>query len=321
MSDQERLRAALELAAAGRGKTDPNPVVGAILVQGETTVGTGWHERAGGPHAEIVALTEAGPRARGATLYVTLEPCAHQGRTPPCADAIIEAGVARVVAAVGDPNPLTNGAGFERLRAAGIEVELPGGEAEWLAQGPEPGVPGVGLPGAAVRRLQGGGDARRAGHGARLALGDRGGEPAARARAARRRGRRGGRDGDRARRQSDADRPGRAGRAAAAAARVRPRAPARGLRARAPQRPHRRGAPASRRRGRALAAPRGRPDAGHRLRQGRPGRPARPVRGADARPGAGPHYLGELPEPIRLLHASGQPVGEDYLVTAYLREP
>jgi diaminohydroxyphosphoribosylaminopyrimidine deaminase/5-amino-6-(5-phosphoribosylamino)uracil reductase len=134
MSDADLLARALELAERGRGTTAPNPVVGAVLVLEGEVVGEGWHERAGGPHAEIVALEAAGERARGATLYVTLEPCAHHGRTPPCADALVEAGVVRVVAAVGDPNPQTNGAGFDRLRAAGVEVELPGGEAEWRAR-------------------------------------------------------------------------------------------------------------------------------------------------------------------------------------------
>jgi diaminohydroxyphosphoribosylaminopyrimidine deaminase/5-amino-6-(5-phosphoribosylamino)uracil reductase len=108
--------------------------VGAVLVREGEVVGEGWHERPGGPHAEIVALEAAGERARGATLYVTLEPCAHHGRTPPCADALVVAGVARVVAAVGDPNPATDGAGFARLRAAGVEVELAGGELEWRAR-------------------------------------------------------------------------------------------------------------------------------------------------------------------------------------------
>ena len=119
---------ALELAENGRGTTHPNPVVGAVLVAGEEVVGEGWHGRAGGPHAEIVALEDAGARARGATLYVTLEPCAHHGRTPPCVDAIVEAGVARVVAGAPDPNPKTNGRGFARLREAGIGVELLDGE-------------------------------------------------------------------------------------------------------------------------------------------------------------------------------------------------
>lgn len=134
MTDERFLFLALELAEKGRGATAPNPVVGAVLVRRGKVVGTGWHERPGGPHAEIVALEQAGKRARGATLYVTLEPCAHHGRTPPCADAVIAAGVAKVVAAVGDPDPRTNGAGFARLRDAGVEVELPGGELEWHAR-------------------------------------------------------------------------------------------------------------------------------------------------------------------------------------------
>jgi diaminohydroxyphosphoribosylaminopyrimidine deaminase/5-amino-6-(5-phosphoribosylamino)uracil reductase len=105
-----------------------------VLVRDGEVVGEGWHERPGGPHAEIVALEAAGERARGATLFVTLEPCAHHGRTPPCADAVAAAGVSRVVAAVGDPDPRTDGAGFARLRAAGVEVELAGGEVEWRAR-------------------------------------------------------------------------------------------------------------------------------------------------------------------------------------------
>jgi diaminohydroxyphosphoribosylaminopyrimidine deaminase / 5-amino-6-(5-phosphoribosylamino)uracil reductase len=128
------LQRALELAERGRGSTKPNPVVGAVLVRNGEVVGEGWHERVGGPHAEVVALEQAGELARGAWLYLTLEPCAHHGRTPPCVEAVIEAGVTRVVAAVGDPDPRTNGRGFERLRAAGIEVELPGGELEWRAR-------------------------------------------------------------------------------------------------------------------------------------------------------------------------------------------
>jgi diaminohydroxyphosphoribosylaminopyrimidine deaminase / 5-amino-6-(5-phosphoribosylamino)uracil reductase len=134
MTDREWLERALELAERGLGTTAPNPVVGAVLVREGEIVGEGWHERAGGPHAEIVALEAAGEKARGATLYVTLEPCAHHGRTPPCADALVAAGLARVVAAVRDPNPETDGAGLDRLRAAGIEVELAGGELEWRAR-------------------------------------------------------------------------------------------------------------------------------------------------------------------------------------------
>jgi diaminohydroxyphosphoribosylaminopyrimidine deaminase / 5-amino-6-(5-phosphoribosylamino)uracil reductase len=128
------LERALELAERGRGTTSPNPVVGAVVVRDGEVVGEGWHERAGGAHAEIVALERAGGGARGATLYVTLEPCAHHGRTGPCADAVIAAGVARVVAAVGDPDPRTAGQGFERLRSAGVEVELAGAELEWRAR-------------------------------------------------------------------------------------------------------------------------------------------------------------------------------------------
>ena len=134
MTDLQQLARALELAERGRGGTAPNPIVGAVLVRDGTVVGEGWHARAGGPHAEVVALEAAGGEARGATLYVSLEPCAHHGRTPPCADAVAAAGVTRVVAAVGDPNPKTNGAGFERLRAAGVEVQVPGGELEWRAR-------------------------------------------------------------------------------------------------------------------------------------------------------------------------------------------
>jgi diaminohydroxyphosphoribosylaminopyrimidine deaminase / 5-amino-6-(5-phosphoribosylamino)uracil reductase len=121
---------ALELAAGGLGLTSPNPAVGAVLVRAGVIVGEGFHERAGGPHAEAVALARAGAAARGATCYVTLEPCAHHGRTPPCADALVTAGVARVVAACPDPNPRVDGHGFARLRAAGIDVAVGPGEAE-----------------------------------------------------------------------------------------------------------------------------------------------------------------------------------------------
>jgi diaminohydroxyphosphoribosylaminopyrimidine deaminase / 5-amino-6-(5-phosphoribosylamino)uracil reductase len=134
VSDEAYLERALELAERGRGRTVPNPLVGAVLVADGEIVGEGWHERAGEAHAEVVALEAAGERARGATLYVTLEPCAHHGRTPPCADALVEAAVGRVVAAAGDPNPLTNGAGLEILEAAGIPVELAGGDLEWRAR-------------------------------------------------------------------------------------------------------------------------------------------------------------------------------------------
>jgi diaminohydroxyphosphoribosylaminopyrimidine deaminase/5-amino-6-(5-phosphoribosylamino)uracil reductase len=119
------LERALELAERGRETVEhTHPVVGAVVVLDDEVVGEGWYVGSGSPHAEIAALEAAGERARGATMYVTLEPCAHQGRTAPCADAVIAAGVARVVAAVGDPNPKVDGRGFARLRAAGVEVEV-----------------------------------------------------------------------------------------------------------------------------------------------------------------------------------------------------
>jgi diaminohydroxyphosphoribosylaminopyrimidine deaminase / 5-amino-6-(5-phosphoribosylamino)uracil reductase len=120
----DHIREALDLARQGCAQTSPNPMVGAVLVRDGAVVGRGFHTYAGRRHAEIVALEEAGDRARGATLYINLEPCSHVGRTGPCADAIVAAGVARVVAAMQDPNPLVAGEGFKRLRAAGIEVEM-----------------------------------------------------------------------------------------------------------------------------------------------------------------------------------------------------
>jgi diaminohydroxyphosphoribosylaminopyrimidine deaminase / 5-amino-6-(5-phosphoribosylamino)uracil reductase len=117
------LQRALELAERGRGTTHPNPVVGAVVARDGQVVAEGWHERKGGPHAEVVALQAAGEQARGATLYVTLEPCRTFGRTPPCTKAVLEAGVARVVAGALDPNPAAGG-GLEELRGAGVEVEL-----------------------------------------------------------------------------------------------------------------------------------------------------------------------------------------------------
>jgi diaminohydroxyphosphoribosylaminopyrimidine deaminase/5-amino-6-(5-phosphoribosylamino)uracil reductase len=113
---------ALRLAERGLYTTQPNPRVGCVIARDGEVVGEGWHVRAGEPHAEVFALRAAGERARGATAYVTLEPCAHHGRTPPCADALVEAGVARVIAACEDPNPKTAGGGLRRLSEAGIEV-------------------------------------------------------------------------------------------------------------------------------------------------------------------------------------------------------
>lgn len=117
------MREALRLAEFGRGRTSPNPMVGAVLVRDGRVVGAGWHRKAGTEHAEIHALRMAGDLARGATLFVTLEPCSHTGRTGPCAKAVIEAGVRRVVAAMEDPNPLVGGRGFQMLREAGVEVD------------------------------------------------------------------------------------------------------------------------------------------------------------------------------------------------------
>ena len=121
--DAQFMARALQLARRGLFTTEPNPRVGCVIVKDGLVVGTGWHERAGEPHAEIHALKTAGERARGATAYVTLEPCCHQGRTPPCTRALIEAGVARVVAAMADPNPQVAGKGMEALRQARIDVE------------------------------------------------------------------------------------------------------------------------------------------------------------------------------------------------------
>ncbi len=122
-TDHAMMANALRLAERGAYTTKPNPMVGCVIAHGDDIVGEGWHAVAGGPHAEVVALQAAGERARGATAYVTLEPCAHHGKTGPCVDALIAAGVARVVAAMRDPFPQVDGAGFERLRAAGIAVE------------------------------------------------------------------------------------------------------------------------------------------------------------------------------------------------------
>jgi diaminohydroxyphosphoribosylaminopyrimidine deaminase/5-amino-6-(5-phosphoribosylamino)uracil reductase len=120
--EERAMRRALELAALGMRTTQPNPRVGCVITQGATIVGEGWHQRAGEPHAEVFALRGAGGLARGGTAFVTLEPCNHHGRTPPCTEALIGAGVSRVIYACGDPNPRVDGSGAARLRAAGIDT-------------------------------------------------------------------------------------------------------------------------------------------------------------------------------------------------------
>jgi len=132
MDDDQYMEEAFGLAERGRGGTHPNPLVGAVLVKGGEVVGRGWHLAPGRPHAEANALAEAGERARGATLYCTLEPCSHHGKTPPCAEALVAAGVARAVVALQDPNPQVNGRGVEKLRAGGLAVELAAGK--WTAR-------------------------------------------------------------------------------------------------------------------------------------------------------------------------------------------
>lgn len=134
--DAHYMARAVELARKGLYSTHPNPRVGCVIVRDGEVVGEGWHARAGEPHAEVHALRQAGERARGACAYVTLEPCSHHGRTPPCADALVKAGVARVVAAMQDPNPQVAGNGLQRLREAGIEVASGVLEAEARALNP-----------------------------------------------------------------------------------------------------------------------------------------------------------------------------------------
>ncbi len=123
MNDEQWMRRVLRLAEKGRGRTSPNPMVGAVLVKNGEMVGEGYHVKAGTDHAEIIALRRAGEKAKGATLYINLEPCTHYGKTPPCAPAVIEARVKRVVIGMKDPNPLVGGRGFESLRKAGVNAE------------------------------------------------------------------------------------------------------------------------------------------------------------------------------------------------------
>ena len=182
-ADRAHLARCLELAERGRRTAAPNPVVGAVVVRDGSVIGEGWHERPGGPHAEIVALRAAGDAA-GATVYTSLEPCSHHGRTPPCADALIAAGVSRVVAAMIDPTDKVDGAGAARLREAGVVVDIAGGDAERAGAARERGVARAGAPRPPARHLQGRGERRRPhGCGGRRSEVDQlGGEPRPRAR-------------------------------------------------------------------------------------------------------------------------------------------
>ena len=139
MDDEQYMDEAFALAERGRGSAHPNPLVGAVLVRDGEVVGRGWHLAPGEPHAEAMALAGAGERARGATLFCTLEPCSHQGKTPPCADALVAAGVTRAVIALGDPNPQVDGRGLRKLRSGGVEVDL--GEDRWGARAREQNAP------------------------------------------------------------------------------------------------------------------------------------------------------------------------------------
>jgi diaminohydroxyphosphoribosylaminopyrimidine deaminase/5-amino-6-(5-phosphoribosylamino)uracil reductase len=123
MTDQYYMQLALELARKGLGKTSPNPAVGCVIVKKGKVIGQGWHKKCGGPHAEVFALAQAGAKANGAVMYVTLEPCAHQGRTPPCVDQVIASGIQRVVVAMKDPNPKVKGRAIQKMRWAGITVD------------------------------------------------------------------------------------------------------------------------------------------------------------------------------------------------------
>ena len=269
---------ALALVDAAGPVGYPNPTVGAVLVADGAIVGEGVTEPYGGRHGEVVALAAAGDRARGATLFVTMEPCAHHGRTPPCVDAILAAGVARVVAGCLDPNPEAAG-GLERLRAAGVEVELDDrfearrqNEAwrTWKSLG-RPFVvykAAITLDGRVTvpgrRWVTGGGLATACPRASGLARCGRGGH------------------GDGASGRAAARRAGCPRRAAAASARVRPRAAAAGLGARAALGEPRRGARRARSRGRAVDPARGRADARDRVPRGRARRQAARLRGAAA---------------------------------------
>ena len=308
---------ALALVDAAGPVGYPNPTVGAVVVSGGEIVGEGVTEPHGGSHGEVVALAAAGARARGATLYVTMEPCTHHGRTPPCVDAILAAGVTRVVAGCLDPNPEAAG-GLERLRAAGVDVEL---DDRFEARRQNEAWRTWKCARAPVRHLQGRDHARRPRHGAGLPLGDGRSLTTARPRApgCARRGR--GRDGDGAGRCAAARCPRRPRHAAAAPARLRPRAAA----ARAPtsscaRRPLEEELAALASEGvQSLLLEGGPTLATAFLEAGLVDKLL--VFVAPTSSGAGPHFLGGLSSPQPLLHASTRAVGEDLLVEAYLREP
>src|SRR5215470_7841490 len=155
-TDQAHLRRALELAERGRGRVSPNPLVGAVVVRSGEVIGEGFHAELGGLHAERAALADAARRGEdvaGATIYVTLEPCAHHGRQPPCSDALVEADLARVVIASADPTMKAAGKGPEQLRAAGIEVAFVGGEPRAAGGPAEAGPPGSGSAPAAAAEV------------------------------------------------------------------------------------------------------------------------------------------------------------------------
>ena len=124
MNDLDYMKKAMELALRAKGKTSPNPLVGAIVVKRNKIIAEGWHHYCGGDHAEIIALKKAGPRAKGAKLYVTLEPCSHFGRTPPCVDRILAGGLKEVIVGMKDPNPINNGKSIDRLRQQGIKTKV-----------------------------------------------------------------------------------------------------------------------------------------------------------------------------------------------------
>ncbi len=124
MKDEQYMRMALSIARKGLGTASPNPMVGAILVKGGKVVGKGYHKKAGGPHAELAAIADAKEEAKGSTLYINLEPCVHFGKTPPCVDAVVEAGIKKIIVSMLDPNPLVNGRGVQKLRKAGIDVKV-----------------------------------------------------------------------------------------------------------------------------------------------------------------------------------------------------